>query len=144
MTIEVPHLLQLIFFVLQLLLFPILGDLGPPVASRAPKLALDCFKLREKLPHDFFASFAFDLQASIPKGVLIHKFEYNLGYDSPEFRFSLYGTATDSKSIFEFIKNLGQSRFFRSPSLRSTEEVPLKNDDYFILFQIEGQIDKPK
>jgi len=63
---------------------------------------------------------------------------------TPESRtFKLSGQTDNSDRVFEYLKVLGQSTFFKSPSLESSDEIAIDEKRYFMQFVLSGKIHVP-
>ncbi|MBF0499880.1 MAG: pilus assembly protein PilM [Candidatus Riflebacteria bacterium] len=57
--------------------------------------------------------------------------------------FKIMGHADTSDRIFDFLKIMNTTKFFKSPSLDSTEEQTIDEKNYFMKFTISGKIEAP-
>lgn len=79
-----------------------------------------------------------ELLKLIPKEIFITKTLFNLNSNTPTI--SLYGHSDNSDNIFLFLSTLGETTLFREPELKSSNEIPIDNNSYYISFYISCQI----
>lgn len=79
-----------------------------------------------------------EIASITPKQIFLTSAEFNSQADEPTFK--LLGHADNSDSVFEFLSDLGKSTIFSSPTLESTQEVPIDETRYFIRFVLNGKI----
>ncbi len=79
-----------------------------------------------------------ELASMTPRQIFLTTAEFATTGDDPHFK--LQGHADNSDSVFEFLSDLGKSEVFNSPTLESTQEVPIDETRYFIRFVLNGKI----
>ncbi len=79
-----------------------------------------------------------ELASMTPRQIFLTTAEFVTTGDDPHFK--LQGHADNSDSVFEFLSDLGKSEVFNSPTLESTQEVPIDETRYFIRFVLNGKI----
>ena len=75
-----------------------------------------------------------------PQQIFLTDFELDLQSDEPKF--SLSGQADNSESVFDYLSLLGNSKILINPMLNSTNETPIDDNKYFIIFSLSGMIEK--
>lgn len=79
-----------------------------------------------------------ELASMTPRQIFLTTAEFATTGEDPNFK--LQGHADNSDSVFEFLSDLGKSELFQSPTLESTQEVPIDETRYFIRFVLNGKI----
>jgi len=79
-----------------------------------------------------------ELASMTPRQIFLTTAEFATTGEDPHFK--LQGHADNSDSVFEFLSDLGKSELFHSPTLESTQEVPIDETRYFIRFVLNGKI----
>ena len=78
------------------------------------------------------------LLSMVPKEIFLTNAEFNLRTSNPTVE--LYGHADNSDSVFLFLSDLTKEKMFKKPNLKSTNEVEIDEDRYFIRFVISIDI----
>jgi len=94
--------------------------------------------LKEKTP---ISGILLDLASATPKEVFLSNALLQTTGEAKTFKLS--GQTDSSDRVFEYLKILSTSVFFKNPSLESTEEVAIDNDRCFIKFSLTGKIEIP-
>jgi type IV pilus assembly protein PilM len=82
-----------------------------------------------------------ELASLTPRQVFLQNASIQVAAEPKTFRLS--GHTDTSDRVFEFLKTLGQSKFFKNPALESTEEVTIDESHFFIRFALNGRIEIP-
>ena len=70
--------------------------------------------------------------ALIPKEIFLTNTEFHLNSDNPYVE--IYGHADNSDSVFQLLSTMSQNKLFEKPVLKSTNEVEIDEERYFIRF----------
>lgn len=76
-----------------------------------------------------------------PPQIFIRKF--NVFIENGQKKFRVSGQTDNSDRVFEYLRVLGKAKFFKSPSLESTQEVTIDEERYFMEFSVAGGLDRP-
>ena len=76
----------------------------------------------------------------VPKEIFLTNAEFNLNSNNPSVE--LYGHADNSDSVFQFLSQMSQISLFQKPVLKSTNEVEIDEERYFIRFVLTCEINK--
>jgi type IV pilus assembly protein PilM len=68
----------------------------------------------------------------IPKEIFLTNTEFHLNSDNPYVE--IYGHADNSDSVFQLLSTMSQNKLFEKPVLKSTNEVEIDEERYFIRF----------
>ncbi|MBQ3643348.1 MAG: pilus assembly protein PilM, partial [Candidatus Riflebacteria bacterium] len=68
----------------------------------------------------------------IPKEIFLTNTEFHLNSDNPYIE--IYGHADNSDSVFQLLSTMSQNKLFEKPVLKSTNEVEIEEERYFIRF----------
>ncbi|NLI75297.1 MAG: pilus assembly protein PilM [Candidatus Riflebacteria bacterium] len=83
-----------------------------------------------------------DLASSTPRQIFLTNAHLQVRSDPRVFR--LAGHTDTSDRVFEYLKALNNSTFFKGSALESTEEVPIDEERFFIKFSLAGKIVIPE
>ncbi len=83
-----------------------------------------------------------DLASSTPSQIFLTNAHIQVRANPRMFRLS--GHTDTSDRVFEYLKALNNSTFFRGSTLESTEEVPIDAERFFIKFSLVGKIVIPE
>lgn len=78
------------------------------------------------------------LLSLVPKEIFITSLELNTTSQAPNLE--LQGHADNSDSVFQFLSDMGQCSMFSKPILKSTQEVEIDEERYFIRFVLSSEI----
>ncbi len=82
-----------------------------------------------------------ELASLTPRQVFLQNAMIQVSAEPKTYRLS--GHTDTSDRVFDFLKTLGRSKFFKNPALESTEEVAIDEDRYFIRFSLNGRMEIP-
>ena len=74
------------------------------------------------------------LLGMVPKEIFLTNAEFHLNSNNPTVE--LYGHADNSDSVFLFLSDLSKEKMFKKANLKSTNEVEIDEERYFIRFVI--------
>ncbi|MBP5467622.1 MAG: pilus assembly protein PilM [Candidatus Riflebacteria bacterium] len=79
------------------------------------------------------------LLSLVPQEIFITDASFNLNFDNPTV--VLNGHADNSDSVFTFLSLLSKENLFRNPVLKSTKEIEIDQERYFIRFEMTTGVD---
>lgn len=92
-----------------------------------------------KLP---VAQLLLDLASATPETIYLQEAVISLSAEDKKFR--LVGHADSTDKVFEYMKLINLSTFFKNSNLENTEEVQIDDEQYFIKFALGGRIVIPE
>jgi len=83
-----------------------------------------------------------EIASITPKQIFVT--EMNISRQADQATFKISGQTDSSDRVFDYIKSFEHTTFLKTPSIDSTEEVPIDEKQYFIKFGISGKISIPE
>ncbi len=82
------------------------------------------------------------LLAIIPREIFLVNVDFHLNENTPTLE--IHGHADNSDNVFKLLSEMSKSDLFKGPKLKSTNEVEIDEERYFIRFVLTSEIDTEK